>query len=103
VRQLRLPDPLGQPEARHVGAEEVVQPRPVEAHLVDAVEARDRREDRLVEARRLQLDLPARDAFAHERDEVLRVFEPPLEQRPAHVQHVGELRVGVQRLEKRPV
>jgi hypothetical protein len=66
VRQLRLPDPFGQPEARHVGAEEVVQPRPMEAHLVDAVEARDRREDRLVEARRLQFDLPARDAFAHE-------------------------------------
>src|SRR5688572_17805719 len=103
ARELRFPHALGEPEAVDLGAEELREPRTMQLHLVDAVAARDRGQDRLVEAGGLQLDLAALDAGAHELDQVLRVLHPPLEQRSGDVQHVRDARMAGERLEQRPV
>ena len=85
-RQVRLPDPLGQPGAPGSAAEEggrfVAHP----AELADPVALRQRGEDGFVVAAAEDLDLLARDERTEPHDEVRALGAQPLEERSRVVQ-----------------
>ena len=102
-RQVRLPDPLGQPGAERPAAGDTLDHRGHAGELVEPVVRGQRREDRLVQAAAQELDLVAVD----ERPEALEERRPlgcePLEQRTRVVEREAHARVALERLDHRQI
>ena len=102
-RQVRLPDPLGQPGALGSAAEEGLELVAHPGQLADPVALGQGGEDRLVVASAQDLDLLARDERTQPHDEVGALGAQPFEQRTRVVQGQPDVRVALQRFHHRPI
>ena len=102
-RQVRLPDPFGEPRPARPAAEQALQLRAHPLQLPDPVALRERRQDRLEVATAEHLDLVAGGQRRQPLDELGSLQPQPFEQRTAVVERQADGRMTLEGLDHRQV
>jgi hypothetical protein len=101
--QVGLPDSFGEPQPSRIGTEPVLEGLVHPLHLCQAINTRERGENRFVESRQQQLDASITGEFSDVVQERRFVLVQPLDERAGDVQCDREERLRLYVFKERPI